>query len=93
MTLPPSANRDTVGRSVSIWRFFWDGWNAYAHRAGGYQTQVLLSLVYFFVVGPSAIVSRLTGNRLLDLDARKRGSYWITRRAEPSTLPFLERQF
>ncbi len=80
-------------RQPSWWRLLWDGWTAYAKRAGGYQGQVLLTIVYFVVLGPSAIVSRLTGNQLLDLDARPRESYWIEREREPSTLSTLERQF
>jgi Saxitoxin biosynthesis operon protein SxtJ len=77
----------------SLWRLMWDGWNAYAHRAGGYQAQVLLTLVYFLVLGPSALVARLFGNHLLDLDHRPRPSYWIERETEPPTLASLERQF
>ena len=80
-------------RQPSWWRLLWDGWTAYAKRAGGYQGQVLLTIVYYVVLGPSAIVSRLTGNRLLDLDARPRGSYWVERKPEPSTLTTLGRQF
>jgi hypothetical protein len=78
---------------MSWWRLMWDGWTAYAHRAAGYQAQVLLSLVYFVVLGPSAIVSRLLGNRLLDLDTRPRRSYWVERQQDTSTMAWLERQF
>jgi hypothetical protein len=78
---------------MSWWRLLWDGWTAYAHRAGGYQAQVLLTIVYFVVLGPSAFVSRLTGNRLLDLDVAPRPSYWIQRTREQATLTSLERQF
>jgi hypothetical protein len=80
-------------RQPSWWRLLWDGWTAYAKRAGGYQSQVLLTLVYYLVLGPSALASRLSGNRLLDLDSRPRTSYWIERKSEASTLSALERQF
>lgn len=80
-------------RPPGLWRLLWDGWNAYAHRAGGYQAQVMLSLVYFLVLGPSALISRLTGNPLLDVDRRRRASYWIKRTSEAPTLASLERQF
>jgi hypothetical protein len=76
-----------------LWRELWEAWKAYAERAGGYQAQVLLSLVYFLVLGPSALVARLFGTRLLDLDHRRRSSYWIERQTEPPTLASLERQF
>lgn len=78
----------------SLGRVMWDAWKAYSHRAGGYQTIVLLSLVYFLVLGPSTLIARLTGTRLLDLDHRKpRGSCWIERPASEKTVASLERQF
>jgi hypothetical protein len=74
-------------------RVIWDAWKAYTHRAGGYQAQVLLSFVYFVVLGPSVIVARLFGTRLLDLDRRQRSSYWIERKPLDKSLAALERQF
>jgi hypothetical protein len=76
-----------------IGRVIWDAWKAYTHRAGGYQAQVLLSLVYFVVLGPSVLVTRLFGTRLLDLDRAQRESYWIARKREDRSLSALERQF
>src|SRR5918912_2482386 len=66
-------------RQPSLGRVVWDAWRAYTHRAGAYQAQVLLSAVYYVVVGPSVVVARLCGTRLLDLDRGQRGSYWIER--------------
>lgn len=76
-----------------FWRTLWTAWKAYSKRGGGYQSQVLLSLVYFLVLGPSALVSRLFGNRLLDLGAKKRPTYWIERPPADTSLSALERQF
>jgi hypothetical protein len=76
-----------------LWRELWRAWLAYAERAGGYQAQVLLSLVYFLVLGPSALVGRLTGARLLDLDRRPRPSYWLERPSPDPSLRAMERQF
>ena len=76
-----------------IGRVIWDAWQAYTHRAGGYQAQVLLSAVYYLVLGPSVIVARLFGTRLLDLDRRPRASYWIERKPLDKSLSALERQF
>jgi hypothetical protein len=71
----------------------WDAWKAYSQRAGGYQAQVLLTGVYFLVLGPSAVLSRAFGNRLLDLDRKPRASFWIERPPADKTLAALERQF
>ena len=74
-------------------RVIWDAWRAYTHRAGGYQAQVLLSAVYYIVLGPSVLVARLFGTRLLDLDRGQRPSYWIERKPQENSLASLERQF
>jgi hypothetical protein len=80
-------------RQASTRRTMWEAWKAYSHRAGAYQTQVLLSGVYFLVLGPSALLARALGSHLLDLDRRPRSSFWIERRPADKTLAALERQF
>lgn len=70
-----------------------DAWKEYAHRTAVYQTHVLLNAAYFLAFGPSALVARMFGARLLDLDNRPRASYWIQRQPTSSTLDDLERQF
>ncbi len=69
----------------------WDAWKAYAHRAAGYQTRVLLTIVYVLVLGPSAVLGRLFGARLLDLE--RTSSSWMVRAPLDRTLDGLRRQF
>jgi len=75
---------------------FWllEAWKAYAHRAASYQTRVLLTLVYLLILGPAALLARLFGARLLDLESRP-GSTWLVRSdaADQQTLGGLRRQF
>jgi hypothetical protein len=66
---------------------------AYAKRAVGYQTTLLLSGVYFVVLGPCALAARLAGKRLLDLDRAPADSTWGERRKGEKSLPALERLF
>ena len=66
-------------------------WTAYAHRAAGYQTRVLLTLVYAVILGPAALLGRLFGARLLDLNGAC--STWVIRPAPDKTLDALRRQF
>ncbi|MBV9582913.1 MAG: hypothetical protein JO057_30380 [Chloroflexi bacterium] len=73
-------------------RWLLDAWTAYAHRAGSYQTRVLLVLVYAIVLGPAALLGRAFGSRLLDLEAGHR-STWLVRTQETPTLDALRRQF
>ncbi len=80
-------------REPSVGRVLWDAWKAYTARAGAYQGQVLLSLVYFLVLGPSAIVAQVFGARLLDLDTKPRSSYWVDRPRAERSIAALQRQF
>jgi hypothetical protein len=80
-------------REPGLPRVLWDAWRAYSRRAGGYQANLLLSGVYFLVVGPVALVARVAGTKLLDLDPRPRSSYWVERGPAEKTLAALERQF
>ena len=69
----------------------WEAWKAYAHRAGSYQTRVLLGIVYLVVLGPAAFVARAVGPRLLD--GRPGGSTWLARGQQDRSLDAMRRQF
>jgi hypothetical protein len=69
----------------------WEAWKAYAHRAASYQSTVLLTIVYALVLGPGALLGRMFGARLLDLQSS--GSTWIVRPSGRETLESLKRQF
>ncbi len=69
----------------------WQVWKDYAHRAAGYQTRVLLTIVYLLVLGPGVILARLFGARLLDLE--QADSSWTLRAPQDRTLDGLRRQF
>jgi hypothetical protein len=71
----------------------WKAWTAYLHRAGAYQSLVLLNVVYAVVFGPSVVVARLLRARLLDLDNGARSSFWMARQPTRKTLVELRRQF
>lgn len=74
-------------------RVAWDAWLELAHRAGKYQALAVLSFVYFCVLGPTVLIARLFGVRLLDLDFRPRASYWRERQPMERSLEALTRQF
>jgi hypothetical protein len=67
-------------------------WKAYAHRAGSYQTRVLLTLVYVVVLGPAAFITHLFGVHLMDLSPSG-GSTWLERPTADKSLAALRRQF
>jgi hypothetical protein len=74
-------------------RLIWSAWLECAHRAAAYQSLALLNVIYFVVFGPSALLARLLGRTLLDLDVRARRSYWQERPPIGRTLRELRRQF
>jgi hypothetical protein len=78
---------------MSYPQLLWAAWRDYARRAGRYQTLVWLNVLYFAILGPSALAARLFGAQLLDLDRRPRPSYWIARPPLDAQPPALERQF
>jgi hypothetical protein len=53
------------------------GWMRFARISSAIFTRVCLSLVFFFVVVPTALLARALGKRFLDVDHRE-GSYWRT---------------
>jgi hypothetical protein len=78
---------------VLLWLF--EAWKAYAHRAGSYQSRVLLTIVYLVVLGPAAVIARRAGAHLMDLASTPDRSTWRLRpdAANEATLKALRRQF
>lgn len=77
----------TFGRQVRA------AWQTFARRAGRYQTEILLNVIYVLVLGPSTLAGRLFGNRLLDLGERPAPSYFVKRPAPDTSLTGQLRQF
>ena len=74
-------------------RLVWQAWNAYLRRASSYQAVGLLNALYFGVFGPSVLVARLFGARLLDLNSKRQPSYWLARRPVSTSVEELTRHF
>jgi hypothetical protein len=75
-----------------VLRWLVDAWRAYAHRAAGYQSQLLLTIVYLLILGPAGLIGRLFGARLMDLDQTPH-STWLVRANSEKSLTELRRQF
>jgi hypothetical protein len=60
------------------------GWMKIAHLIGKIITTLMLALVYYVVITPSALIKRLFGGSPLPLKPDKEiSSYWVTR-SEPA---------
>jgi hypothetical protein len=77
----------------TIWRQLYDYWMKFAHGLGRINALILLTLVYFVVIGPAAVVLRLFGKDLLDRKAEKRSSFWYKKDQEQLTLERSKQQF
>lgn len=67
-------------------------WDAYLRRAQRYQNTLILTLVYFAVVGPTVLPSQLF--RVEMLGASKEGSsFWTRRERRRVGMDELRRQF
>ena len=76
---------------ASVWRRLWAAWKRLAHAIGTVQAKLILSLLYLLIVGPVALVRRLTADPL-GLRPRPRPTYWVGRAAGDATLARARRQ-
>jgi hypothetical protein len=54
-------------------------WMALGHVLGWINARIILGLVFFVVVTPTALLMRLTGKNLLGLKRHTAASYWVER--------------
>ena len=59
---------------MRLWRTLKSGWMAFALWLGKINTAILLTLVYFLAVGPTALGSLLARKDLLGLREEKEGA-------------------
>lgn len=67
-------------------------WAAYLRRTQRYQSTLILTFVYFVVVGPTVLVSRLFGVEMLGA-ANEGTSFWKRRRRQRMDIAELRRQY
>ena len=71
----------------NLWKRLLGGWTAVAGRFGAVQTLVVLGLFYALLIGPMALVSRLSGRdhlRKRPLDSAQSG--WCAADTAPADL-------
>jgi len=67
---------------------------AVGSRVVRFTTWVILVLVYFFLVTPTAVIGRLLGATFADVDFLKRKpSYWIKKEERPKNARDYEKQY
>lgn len=78
---------------MSILRALRRGWMTFAHILGRIQTTLLLSFVYFIIVGVIGMIGRAFGRGFLELRRSKSSSYWVALPRTTTTLEQARKQF
>jgi hypothetical protein len=69
-------------------------WMGFAVVMGFFMTRVILTILFFLVLTPLAIIAKLVGKRFLELKPDKtKMSYWNIRETKPLDKKEYERQF
>ena len=74
----------TWDRARNIARHLWDRWLVIAHVIGNFQARVLLTIFYFVVVPPFALIVKLVKDPL-GLRPPSGASFWSPRAAPDPT--------
>jgi len=69
----------------------WAAWKRFAFWLGEKQATLIYTLLYFVLIGPIALVRRLTADPL-QVGARGKASFWLPRVQTPPTLVEARRQ-
>ena len=69
------------------------GWMSFAHALAVVNTTVLLTLVYFFLIGPVSVVARILGKDFMKHRIRRTGSFWKPKEPVAHTLDQARHQF
>jgi hypothetical protein len=77
----------------TILRTIWAGWKKFAHAFGVFQTKLILTILYFIVIGIAALIARLMMKDLLDRRMKPRESHWRIRTQTENDLEHARRQF
>ena len=76
----------------ALLRRTWERWKVIAHIIGNFQARVLLSIFYFLVVPPFALIVKIYRDPL-HLRHSKSDSFWISRPASDTSETAAKRQF
>jgi hypothetical protein len=75
----------------------WRSWRKLAHGIITVQNTVMLGAVFFLGIGPTAVMAKLTGRKLLDRDSqdpdKPAESHWVPIEAPPADMQSAQRPF
>jgi len=72
---------------------FKDGFKDFAQLITKIVNSILLTIVYFVGVGPTSIVAKIVKKDFLDIDKRRKNTYWTDLNLRKKKLDEYYRQF
>ncbi len=76
-----------------VLRVIWNGWKKFAHALGVFNTKVILTILYFTIIGFAGLIVKLTRRDLLDRRFDEKGTLWKTHEDIVPDLEHAKRQF
>lgn len=70
----------------------WEKWKAFSKRMGGFQSRILLSMMFFFLIAPFAFIVK-TFSDPLNLKKREEKTHWHDKKVASMDLDDYKRQF
>jgi hypothetical protein len=76
---PGSTGAGPASRAGTLLASLWRRWKAFAHVAGTFQARVVLTLFYFVVVPPFALIVKIFVDPLALRAPADASSFWLPR--------------
>ncbi len=89
----PQAAESSGPEKRTILKIAYDRWMRFAKLLGKMNAVILLTLVYFILIGPAALVLKLLGKDLLDRKAGTEPTFWYPKGEESPSADRSSRQF
>jgi len=89
---PADSPRPGRSRGIEMLGRLWARWKVLAQKIGDFQARVILTLLYFVILGPIALLFKLFRDPL-GLKPPAGSSVWVSKPAHEDSLEASKRQF
>ncbi|MAE11152.1 MAG: SxtJ family membrane protein [Dehalococcoidales bacterium] len=89
--LETTNDKESEQTSGRLLKKLWQRWNAFSRRMGGFQSRIILSLLFFVLVSPVALGVKVLSDPLR-LKHRNSESHWLRRAETRASLEQFRRQ-
>ena len=79
--------------SGNIFKRLWNRWTGFSKRMGSFQSRVMLSLFFFALVTPAALIIKVLGDPLRIKKKKAMNTYWLAKAPCSTEIEDYRRQF